>query len=282
MRVLVIGATGLLGSDLVEEWKGDEVIPVSSKDADIRDVAQVRRLVASSRPDWIILTAAYTDVDASERNPDLAFAINGDGTKNVVVTSREFGAKLCYLSTDYLYDGRSDRPYQTTDPLHPLNVYGQSKAAGESAVAGTDRWLIVRTSWLFGAARPCFPEAILRAADTQPEVRVVSDQIGSPTYTGDLAKTICRLVRKDARGILNVTNAGFCSRFEFAKEILERAGREARLKPIKAVEAGRLAKRPAYSVLSPDALLAQGIAMRPWQQTLVPYLEDLRRRGKFR
>ena len=157
MRILVIGATGLLGSDLVEGWKDDGVIPASSKDADIRDLAEVRRLVASTRPDWIILTAAYTDVDASERNPDLAFAINRDGTKNVAVTSREFGAKLCYLSTDYLYDGRSERPYQTTDPLHPLNVYGQSKAAGESAVAETDRWLIVRTSWLFCAARPSFP-----------------------------------------------------------------------------------------------------------------------------
>ena len=282
MRVLVIGATGLLGSDLVEEWKGDEVIPASSKDADIRDVAQVRKLVSSSRPDWIILTAAYTDVDASERNPDLAFAINRDGAKNVAVASREFEVKLCYLSTDYLYDGRSEHPYEISDPLHPLNIYGQSKAAGEFAVADTDDWLIVRTSWLFGAARSSFPEAILHAADTQPEVSVVFDQIGSPTYTRDLAKTLCQLARQDARGILNVTNAGCCSRFEFAKEILERAGRKTPLRPIPAADAGRLAKRPAYSVLSPDALLAQGIAMRPWQETLAPYLADLRRRGKLR
>jgi dTDP-4-dehydrorhamnose reductase len=282
MRVLIIGATGLLGSDLVEEWKGDDVTPASSKDADIRDIAQVRGLVSRSRPDWIVLAAAYTDVDASERNPALAFAINRDGTKNVAVASREFGAKLCYLSTDYLYDGRSNRPYQTTDPLHPLNAYGESKAAGESAVADTDHWLIVRTSWLFGAARPSFPEAILRAADTQPEVRVVSDQVGSPTYAGDLAKTIRRLVQMDARGILNATNAGSCSRFEFAKEILERAGRETRLKPIESADAGRLARRPVYSVLSPDALRAQGITMRPWQETVVPYLVDLRRRGKLR
>src|SRR6516164_2541038 len=124
MRLLVIGASGLLGSDLLEEWTSAEVVPASSKDADIRDIAQVRRLVTSSRPDCIVLAAAYTDVDASEANPDMAFATNRDGTKNVAVVSREFGAKLCYLSTDYLYDGEAKRPYEISAPLHPLNVYG--------------------------------------------------------------------------------------------------------------------------------------------------------------
>ena len=286
MRILIIGARGMLGSDLVAEWttdEFDEIVPASSQDADIRDITQVRKLVSKSRPDWIVLAAAYTDVDASERNPDLAFAVNRDGAKNVSLASHEFGAKLCYLSTDYLYDGQSKRPYQISDPIRALNIYGQSKAEGEAAVQeNAGHWLIVRTSWLFGASRPSFPENILRAADTQPEVKVVADQTGSPTYTRDLARAICQLIHKDCRGILNVTNAGSCSRFEFAREILRQAGRETRLKPISSAEAARTAKRPAYSVLSPDALLAHGISMRPWQETIPPYLEDLRRKGKIR
>jgi dTDP-4-dehydrorhamnose reductase len=283
MRILIFGANGLLGRDLVESWTSDEVIPATFRDADIRDAGQVRLLVARERPDWIILAAAYTDVDGSERNPDLAFAVNRDGTRNVSVAARELGAKLCYVSTDYVFDGASSRPYEPEDPVRPLNVYGASKLAGEQAVQEqAAHWLIARTSWLFGTARPCFPEKILSSADSLPELKVVNDQIGSPTYTRDLAAAIRDLVRGDARGILNISNLGTCSWFEFAKETLQRAGRDTPLLPIRSPEAGRLARRPACSALSLRALASHGIAMRSWQEALGAYLNELRMQGKLR
>jgi dTDP-4-dehydrorhamnose reductase len=282
MRILIIGSNGLLGRDLVDDWTGDDVIPATSRDADIRDIEQVRQLVTREHPDWIVLTAGYTDVDGAERNPEHAFAVNRDGTQNVSRVARERGAKLCYLSTDYVFDGTADRPYEPDAPLHPLNVYGASKAAGEKAVQEfAGHWLIARTSWLFGAARASFPENILLAADSQPELRVVADQIGSPTYIRDLAQALRVLVRADARGILNITNSGSCSWFEFAREILRRAGRNNPVSPITSVEAGRPAKRPAYSVLSPKALAFHGIAMRAWQEALDAYLVELCRRNNL-
>jgi dTDP-4-dehydrorhamnose reductase len=282
MRILIIGSNGMLGRDLVTDWTGDELIPATSRDADIRELSQVRELAAREHPDWIILTAGYTDVDGSERDPDLAFAVNHDGTRNVSVVARELGAKLCYLSTDYVFDGVANRPYEPEDAVHPLNVYGASKAAGERAVREeAGRWLIIRTSWLFGAARVSFPEKILQAADSQPQLKVVADQIGSPTYTKDLASAIRELVLSDAHGILNITNSGTCSWFELAKETLRRAGRSTLVSPITAAEAGRPARRPAYSVLSPEALASHGIALRTWQEALQAYLVDLRRKGKL-
>ena len=282
MRILIIGSNGLLGRDLIADWTGDVIIPANSRDADIREIGQVRKLVTQEHPDWIILAAGYTDVDGSELDPDLAFAVNRDGTKNVSVVARELGAKLCYLSTDYVFDGETNRPYEPENLIHPLNVYGASKAAGERAVQEeAGRWLIIRTSWLFGSARVSFPEKILLAADSQPELKVVADQIGSPTYTKDLATAIRELVRSDAHGILNITNSGTCSWFEFAKETLLRAGRSSLVSPITAAEAGRPAKRPAYSVLSPKALASHGIVLRSWQEALQAYLVDLRRKGKL-
>ncbi len=283
MRILIIGSNGLLGRDLVADWTGDVVIPASSSDADIREIGQVRNLVAQAQPDWIILAAAYTDVDASERDPDLAFAVNRDGTRNVSIVAREFGANLCYLSTDYLFDGASNHPYEPADPVHPLNVYGASKAAGERAVQEEAwSWLIIRTSWLFGAARSCFPEKILQAADSLPDLKVVADQVGSPTYTKDLVSGIHELVLADAHGILHLTNSGSCSRFEFARSILQRAGRATTVSPITSAEAARPATRPAFSVLSPRALAPYGITLRSWQDALDAYLLDLRRKGKLR
>ncbi len=283
MRVAIIGASGLLGTDLLEDWAGDEIIPATSREVDIRDSAQVHRFLLRERPDWIILAAAFTDVDGSEKSPELAFSINRDGTKNVATAAHETGAKLLYLSTDYVFDGLCDRPYEPTDPIRPLSVYGASKAAGEQTIQEcAGHWLIARTSWLFGAARPCFPEKILYAAETQSELKVVNDQIGSPTYTKDLASAIRKLVRLDARGILNITNSGACSWFDFASEVLRKAGRSTSIFPISTSETSRPAKRPAYSVLSPAALGAYGVSLRSWQKALDDYLLDLRGKGKLR
>jgi dTDP-4-dehydrorhamnose reductase len=282
MRVLLIGANGMLGKDIVQEWQDDELIPATSRDADIRNYEQVERLIAATRPEWIVLAAAYTDVDGSERDPEAAFAVNGKGTENVAGVAQKYGAKVLYVSTDYVFDGRGKRPYESADPIAPISVYGESKARGEQAIQATlGDWCIVRTSWLFGASGSSFPEKILRAAETRPELSVVSDQVGSPTYTRDLAVAIHGLVHADARGFVNVTNSGTCSWFEFAQEILRQAGKNNPVKPIDTVQAARAAKRPAYSVLSHAALHTFGITVRHWREALPPYLAELRKMGKL-
>jgi len=282
MRILLIGSTGLLGSELLQECGSLEMIPATSRDADIRDAAQVHRLISAAAPDWIVLAAAYTDVDGAERDPERAFAVNRDGTRNVSVAAKEAGATLFYVSTDYVFDGASQRPYEPGDPVHPLNIYGASKASGEQAVQEfSGEWVIARASWLFGASRPSFPEKILRAAQTQPELAVVNDQIGSPTYTKDLAKAIHALIRKNARGVLHIANSGACTWFDFAKETLRKAGSSTPISPISTAEAHRPAARPAYSVLSTAALAAYGINLRNWQDALDAYLDELRQEGKL-
>jgi len=187
MRVLVLGAKGMLGTDLLNEWQSDELIPADSAEADLRDRSQVEKLILSVRPEWIILLAAYTDVDGCEQNPELAFAVNAYGVENVARAAQLIAARVFFVSTDYVFDGKGTRPYETTDPLAPLNVYGASKAAGETALAKSEvAWCIGRTSWLFGVHGPSFPEKILQAAEARPEISVVHDQVGSPTYTRDL------------------------------------------------------------------------------------------------
>jgi len=282
MRILIIGSSGMLGNDLVQQWTDDEIVPATSADVDIRDMGQLRQFITLTNPEWVVLTAAYTDVDGSERNPEKAFAVNGEGARNVARIAQELGRKLFYVSTDYVFDGASRRPYEPDDPIHPLNVYGASKAAGESAVREqSNHWVIARTSWLFGASRTSFPERILRAAACQAQIKVVADQIGSPTFTRDLATTIRDLVRSDAQGILHITNMGSCSWFEFAKEVLLRAGCKTPVLPITTAEADRLAKRPAYSVLSPASLTVRGIRLRSWQEAVDAYLAELRQKGKM-
>ncbi|HEY4978233.1 MAG TPA: dTDP-4-dehydrorhamnose reductase [Candidatus Acidoferrum sp.] len=283
MRILIIGANGMLGKDLVREWTLDEIISATSREADIRDFQQVRQLVTRTHPDWVVLTAAYTDVDGSEKNPEQAFAVNGEGTRNVALAAQDEGARLFYVSTDYLFDGTATHPIEPDHPIAPLNVYGQSKAAGEKSVQDRHQaWCIARTSWLFGASGASFPEKILRASETRPELTVVADQFGSPTFTRDLSSAIRDLVHTDARGILNVTNTGSCSWFDFAREVLHQAGRDSiRVLPITTADAGRPAKRPAYSVLSPASLNSRGFVLRSWQDATTAYLKDLRSVGKL-
>ncbi len=282
MRVLVIGAGGMLGSDILRQWRDDVLIPAGRQDVDICNESQVRALISRHHPDWVVLAAAFTDVDGSERTPEAAYAVNETGTANVAKAAEKSGARLLYFSTDYVFDGTSSRPYEPGDPISPINVYGDSKARGEAAVrTNSSQWCIARTSWLFGARGSSFPEKILQAAKTRPKLQVVSDQIGSPTYTRDLAAAIRDLIKRDARGILHATNSGSCSWFEFAKEILKQAGLTCPVLPISTAESARLARRPAYSVLSPVSLNSQGIFLRDWQQALSDYLIELHQIGKL-
>ena len=288
MRVLVLGATGMLGTDLLDQWqKGeprpaqsqrDDVIPAGSAEADLRDAVQVEQLVQKAHPDWVIVCAAYTDVDGCEKNRELAFAVNATGVENVARSAEKIRARVFLVSTDYVFDGKGTRPYETSDPITPINVYGASKAAGEEALRkNSSAWCIGRTSWLFGVHGPSFPEKILNAAETRPELSVVNDQVGSPTYTRDLACAIRDLVRKDARGIVHINNEGVCSWFDFAKEILAQSGRGSILvRSITTDQSARPARRPNYSVMSPSSLHAYGISLRPWQEALAAFLKESR------
>ncbi len=258
----------------MREWRGDEVVGLGSGDADIRDADRVREVVVKTRPDWIVLAAAYTNVDDCETHPDLAFAVNRDGPVNVAQAAQQIGAKFLFLSSDYVFDGKKTSPYETTDARNPQSVYGRSKAEAEVRLLDLlPECCIARTSWLFGMGGKCFPDTILKLAATRPALDVVNDQRGCPTYSVDLSRAIIGLCRNHARGIVHVTNAADCSWFEFAREIVKGAGLATEIRPVSSQQMARPAPRPAYSVLSSKSLQHYGIAMPTWQDALHRYLE---------
>jgi dTDP-4-dehydrorhamnose reductase len=275
MRITVFGATGLLGKALMREWKDDEVTGLGSSDGDIRDAEQVLHLVQRGRPDWIVLAAAYTNVDGCETNRDLAFNVNCRGAVNVARAAKQYGARLLFLSTDYVFDGTKTTPYATDDLRSPRTVYGQSKAEAEVQLGQIlPQCCIVRTSWLFGAGGKCFPDTILKLAANRPQLEIVGDQRGSPTYSVDLARALTRLCRQEASGVVHVTNGGECSWYHFAREIVARAGLDAVVRETTSDKFVRPAERPKYSVLSPESLQKRGIEMPPWQDGLGRYLAE--------
>lgn len=275
MRVAVLGASGLLGKYLLREWRGDEVIGFSSRDLDIRNTAQVRNAIARQRPDWIVLAAAYTDVDGCESNQDLAFQTNTVGAVNVANAAREAGSRVLFISTDYVFDGLKTSPYETDDPRNPKSVYGRSKAEAEIGIAEVlPDACIVRTSWVFGVGGRCFPDTVLKLAATRVEIDVVNDQRGCPTYARDLARAICQLCSYGATGIVHVTNAGHCTWFEFASEIVRQTALPTIVRPTTTDKFPRPAPRPKYSVLSASSLLKFELQMSPWQEALRNYLSE--------
>jgi dTDP-4-dehydrorhamnose reductase len=275
MKVMIFGASGLLGQALVREWSGDEIVALSSRDADIRDAKAVQNIVDSKRPDLIVLSAAYTDVDGCESKPDQAFAVNRDGAVNVANAAQQSGARLIFISSDYVFNGKKTVPYEISDPRNPQSVYGRSKAEAEVRLLQVlPDCCIARTSWLFGVGGKCFPDTILKLAATRPTLDVVDDQRGSPTYVVDLARAIAELCRKGARGIVHVNNAGDCTWFEFAREIVKDAGLSCEVRPVSSQQMARPAPRPAYSVLSPASLHNYGIEMPTWQDALQRYLAE--------
>jgi dTDP-4-dehydrorhamnose reductase len=275
MRALIFGATGMLGKALMRQWSGDEVIGLGSEQADIRNPEQVVSAVEQAKPDWIVMAAAYTDVDGCELNATLAASVNTQGAVNVTQAAADAGARLLFVSTDYVFDGRKSSPYEAGDPRHPINTYGKSKAEAEAKIVGIlPDVCILRTSWLFGPGGKCFPDTILRLATTRTEIDVVNDQRGSPTYTFDLADAIIKLCRSNARRIVHCTNSGDCTWYEFASEILRQAASHTHVRPTTSERFVRPAERPKYSVLSPASLTAHGISMRNWKETLPDYLQQ--------
>jgi dTDP-4-dehydrorhamnose reductase len=274
MRVTIFGSSGLLGQALVQEWSGDAVTGLSSRDADLRDAKRVQELVQKTQPDWIVLAAAYTDVDGCEGNPELAFAINRDGAINVAAAAEQAGARLLFLSSDYVFDGKKTTPYEVDDARNPQSVYGKTKAEAEIKLFELmPDCCIVRTSWLFGEGGKCFPDTILKLAATRPGLDVVNDQRGSPTYTLDLARALIQLCRKNATGIVHANNAGDCTWFDFAQETVRGAKLPTTVRPVSSQQMARPAPRPAYSVLSPASLHHFGIEMPSWRDGLRRYVE---------
>jgi len=275
MRVMIIGATGLLGKTLIRQWTGAELMGTGSRDLDIRHAAQVREFIEKSSPDWIVLAAAYTDVDGCEKNPALAFAVNRDGAVNVANAAKSVRAKLLFLSSDYVFDGTKITPYEINDARNPQSVYGRSKAEAELRLLEIlPEACIVRTSWLFGAGGKCFPDTILKLAGTRSHLEVVNDQRGCPTYTVDLAAAIIALCKKNAGGLVHACDAGECSWFDFAREIVSSADLNTEVRPVSSAHMARPAPRPAYSVLSATSLHRYGIEMPDWKDALRRYLEE--------
>ena len=278
MKVLLIGALGMLGRDLQPVLSDrHEVIKRGSKDLDITDPVQTEREIRLLRPEVVINAAAFTDVDGCESQRERAFSVNADGACHVARSCRSAGSRLIHLSTDYVFDGTSRIPYSEEAPPNPMNVYGESKLQGEKAVQEAEgNHLILRTAWLYGKHGKNFVDTILQLSSQQEELRVVDDQRGAPTFTRDLSRAIAQLLDKEVRGILNVTNSGSCTWFEFARKILEmRKPRNDRLRliPISSGELARPAPRPANSVLDCSRFeKLTGSQMRPWEEALQAYL----------
>lgn len=282
MRILVTGHTGLLGTELLPVLhETHDVTGCSLPDHDITDPAAARHVVREADPDLVLHAAAWTAVDECEKDPDRAYRVNALGTRNMVIAAREAGAALAYVSTDYVFDGTKTEPYLEFDATNPRSAYGRSKWAGEQYVRYLhDRFYIIRSAWLFGAGGACFPESILRRLREAGEVSVVTDQIGNPTWAGDLARAIRAIVDSGLYGTYHAVNAGPTSWYEFAREVARTFGYPPDVvRPTTSAEFVRPAPRPAYSALR-NFVLESSLAhrMRPWKDTLPEYAASVARR----
>lgn len=278
MRVLVTGCNGLLGVDLVESFRahGHEVAGCDLPHVDVTRPDQIAAAVRAASPDAVVHAAAMTDVDGCERDPDTAFVTNGLGARNVAVACQAFGAALMYVSTDFVFDGTAQRPYREFDPPRPLCVYGSSKLAGEEFVRHlVPKHMVVRTGWLYGPRGKNFVRSILEAARGDIQLRVVNDQVGSPTYSRHLADALVALATTGLWGTYHATNSGSTSWWAFAVEILRCAGLGGRsVERITSEELNRPATRPSYSVLDLSALEATiGTKMPHWRDAIREFLE---------
>ncbi len=294
MKILVTGVGGQLGYDVMKELEKRKIPAVGSDVAaengefaqyiplDITDRVAVERIITELHPDAVIHCAAWTAVDAAEDNEAKVRAVNVDGTKNIAEACKKIGAKMVYISTDYVFNGQGDKPWQPDcKDFAPLNVYGQSKLEGELAVANTlDRYFIVRIAWVFGAHGNNFVKTMLKVAQNHDEVRVVNDQIGTPTYTPDLARLLVDMVQTDKFGYYHATNeGGYISWYDFTKEIYRQAGLNTKVIPVTTAEYGlSKAKRPFNSRLDKSKLIENGFTPLPdWREALKAFMAELTR-----
>lgn len=280
MKVLVTGAKGQLGTDLMNELekRGIESIGVDVQEMDITDREACMRVISESKADAVIHCAAYTAVDAAEDNVDLCRKINGEGTRNVALACQATGAKMMYISTDYVFDGQGTRSWEPDDNRSPLNVYGQTKYEGELAVEElVEKFFTVRIAWVFGVAGKNFIKTMLRLGKERGAVSVVDDQVGSPTYTYDLARLLVDMIQTDYYGRYHATNEGFCSWYGFACEIFRQAGMdEVKVTPVSSDQFPVKAVRPANSRMSKAKLAENGFEPLPtWQDALGRFLKEI-------
>ncbi len=279
MRVLVTGVKGQLGYDVMNELKkrGHTGIGVDIEEMDITDPAACEKVITEANVEAVIHCAAYTAVDAAEDNAELCTRVNGYGTENIASVCEKLNLKMMYISTDYVFDGQGTRPWEPDDERHPLNVYGQSKYEGELAVTNhVKKFFIVRIAWVFGVNGKNFIKTMLRLGKERGAVSVVSDQIGSPTYTYDLAVLLVDMIETEKYGFYHATNEGLCSWYEFAVEIFRQAGMDVKVTPVTSEEYPAKAKRPFNSRMSKEKLTENGFRKLPaWQDALKRYLKEI-------
>lgn len=273
MRIVITGANGQLGQALQEALGQHDLVPLGRAELDITEPGS-SAVLAELRPEVVIHCAAWTNVDGCAREPDRAYQVNAFGSQNVALGCQRSGAALVQVSTNEVFDGLGGEPYHEFDPVNPANAYGRSKLAGEQIAARlVQKLYIVRTAWVFGPGGNNFPAKIIRAADERGELRVVTDEIASPTYTPDLAGAIARLIETGHYGTYHFTNEGICSRFDYAVEVLKQSGRGAvPVRPIRLSDFQRDSSPPPHSPLKNTAGAALGIRLRPWQAALADYL----------
>ena len=280
MNILVTGASGQLGHDLVIELaaRGHSAVGVSSKELNLLEPEAVRACLAEVRPDAVMHCAGYTAVDLAEDEREKCFAVNARGTEALAAACAAVGAKLLFISTDYVFSGDGERPWMSEDPPNPLNVYGMSKHLGEEAVRRlVSEHFIVRISWLFGVNGKNFVKTMLHLGRARDQITVVNDQIGSPTYTKDLSVLLADMIVTDKYGTYHATNEGICSWFEFACAIMAEAGLPCRVLPVTSDRYPSRAKRPSNSRMSKDKLEENGFRRLPsWQDALHRYLTELK------
>lgn len=279
MKILVTGVQGQLGHDVCRELeqRGIKYRAPSSKEMDITDANAVREQIFAYQPDAVIHCAAWTAVDAAEDVPEQVFAINKGGTRNIALVCREIDAKMLYISTDYVFPGTGTHFYEPDDSTGPVNLYGKTKLAGELAVRELlERYFIVRISWVFGKNGNNFIKTVLHLTEKKKELNVVCDQIGSPTYTADLAPLLCDMINTEKYGVYHATNEGTCSWADFAQEIFCQAGKDVIVHSIPTSEYPMRAVRPLNSRLSKAKLRQMGFYCLPtWQDALKRYLKEL-------
>lgn len=280
MRVFVTGVKGQLGYDVVNELtrRGHTAISVGRDEMDITDADACRRTIIDADPEAVIHCAAYTAVDAAEDNEELCRKVNADGTRNIAQVCRELDIKMMYISTDYVFNGQGTRPWEPDDVREPLNVYGKTKGEGEMAVEElVKKFFTVRIAWVFGVNGKNFIKTMLRLGKERGAVSVVDDQIGSPTYTYDLARLLVDMIESEQYGRYHATNEGLCSWFEFAVEIFKQAGMdEVKVTPVDSTQFPAKAKRPMNSRMDKSKLADNGFEPLPsWQDALKRYLKEI-------
>lgn len=282
MKIMVTGANGQLGMDVVSTFREyHEVYGFGREELDITDIEQCDQIVHDIKPDVIIHCAAYTAVDLAETDMDKAYLVNANGTRNIALTAEKVGAKVCYISTDYVFDGSNTIPYTEYEPTNPSSVYGKSKRDGELFLQTIcSDYYIVRTSWVFGLHGNNFVKTMLKLAHNRDSIQVVEDQHGSPTYTLDLSYFLLDLISTDKYGIYHVTNSGNCSWYEFATAIFEESDKLTRIEPCLTSDFPRPAPRPQYSVLDNMSIRTNGFTeLRHWREALIDFIQELKVRS---